>query len=170
MENGKWKMENEFETFLDNMSFSIKKYLKVTEINQDFNSQILVPKSKQNKNPNIYQNKDDYGVYYGYYGFDDFLFYNLLWSDMCHQHHITIDHTQLVNEEGNVIGNIDDESVDTGVNDISSEESYSPVDANNSSAGSSSGSSGGGWFGDTFGKDSTSSDSSCSSCSSCGGD
>ncbi|MEM9024155.1 MAG: hypothetical protein AAGB22_10460, partial [Bacteroidota bacterium] len=120
------------------------------------------------------------GVHYDYHGFDDWMFYTLLWSTALHQHNVHIHDTHLVNDLGEDVATVDAEGLQGGEASVfDPEASYDDrlaaadelaMDAGDTTA------DGGGWF-DFDNNDSggwfdfgDSGDSSCASCASCGGE
>lgn len=172
----------EFEAFLNDLSASISKFIKIDDVKVDVKSRVLLPKTKVNKRRrySAYTGRGgNLDMPYTYYGFGDFMFYTWVWSEMCHDHSLHIKETEIVSEEGEAITSIGDEAVDTsdaalfnddlaydtrvGAFDIGSENDYhNSMDSMDSSwFGGDFGGSDSGWFGSNC--------SSCSSCSSCGG-
>lgn len=185
--------ESEFEAFIGTIEMSIKKFLKVDDVKSEVTKKLIAPnekltgreqfKVKSNVSEKRYYDHDP--VYYNYYGVSDFLFYSWLWSDMMHDNHIQVQDVQIMNNEGEVLGSIGDEALDSAdlsvldentsyedsMADTPSEFNVEHADFSNSD--SLSDSSSGGWFDSVFdggsSSDGGSTCSSCSSCSSCGG-
>lgn len=178
-----YKLEkgNRFETFVDSIASEIRKHIKVDDVNIQHSSKLIVPKDKRVLKPGQKRLGETAGDYYGphehYYGFDDFLIYSMIWSSMCHDHHIHINNMIVEDEFGEPYGEINESGVDADssffdeTSDVSQSE-FDTISGNEESSffesvfDSDSDSS---WFdiGD-FGGDSSC--SSCSSCASCGGD
>ncbi len=104
----------EFESFIDRMELEIKKFIPIDDIRSKHNSQIVIPKEKINNPDQIKANqKAQQPAMHGYYGMSDFLFYSFLWSSMCHTNHIHIQDTELVSDNGDFIGDVGNEGLDT---------------------------------------------------------
>ena len=134
-------------------------------------------------------------LYYGYYGFNDFMWYAFMWSALCHHHDIYCHNFTMVDEAGHEVMTVGDQGFNAGESNTLNEDAPFEAppegdveyhegndyqseleDANLYSADADvepedSGESG--WFGggESNGGDSggCSSCSSCSSCGSCGG-
>ncbi|MBB6463764.1 hypothetical protein [Flammeovirga kamogawensis] len=109
-----FKLEKQhlFEAFLQELKVNIKSLMKVDDVKLSVKSKIIVPTQKVASKENIRYKREygDYGIHYGYYGFDDFLFYSMLWSNMSHNNNITIQDSFFETELGHDMGYM--ESVD----------------------------------------------------------
>ncbi|GAB5524003.1 MAG: hypothetical protein Roseis2KO_18750 [Roseivirga sp.] len=175
-----------FNGFINQIEMDIRKHIKIDDIKVDTNLRMIVPKEKAQR-PKSIRRKVRGGagggpIYDGYHGFDNVIFYGLLWSSMAHDHHIHVPESTLMSEEGDVIGDIGTEGMDAGEatlfdDSASYDDRISDFESSSVEMDSVSSDADGGWFSgfDTgdWGDDSSSSCSSCSSCSgcsSCGGD
>lgn len=161
-----------FNEFLDKLMFSIKGAIEIDDIKKSIRNKVVVPKEKVESSSSIRFNKNKSNIYYGYHGFDDYIFYTMLWSTMCHNHSIILNDTYFEDESGNYIGH--EESMDTSGEyfdeNVDSTETSDPFasDIDVDQTDTSSWSLGGDFDSGDFGGDSSC--SSCSSCASCGGD
>lgn len=173
-----------FEGFVSQLEMDIRKHIKIDDIKVQTDLRVIVPKEKAER-PKSIRRKVRGGagggpIYDGYHGFDDVIFYGLIWSSMAHDHHIHVPESTLMSEDGDVIGSIDAEGMDAGEatlfdDSTSYDDRISDFESSSVEMDSVSTESDGGWFSDFSGGDwggdsSDSSVSSCSSCSSCGGD
>ncbi|OHX64330.1 hypothetical protein [Flammeovirga pacifica] len=96
----------EFEQFLNELKMAIIKLMKVDDVRAESKTKMVVPKAKVTSEEDMRhdQSYGQYGVHYGYYGFNDFLFYSMLWSSMSHDNHITVYDTHLESDMGEDIG------------------------------------------------------------------
>lgn len=166
----------QFETFIDNLKLSIKGLIKIDEVTSKVLTKVVIPQQKiQSQKDITYRKNDGYrGMYYGYYGFDGYLYYNMMWSSTCHNHNITLHDTHFESPIGEELGHLQeaDTSSDHFNDEVDTSSEASSFFDDSDSTVTTSSSSGGGWF-DSSNSDSDSSScssSSCSSCSSCGGD
>ena len=173
-----------FEAFLYDMQVAIQKVIQVNDVQVTYQRRMVAPQekvSRRSPRPATTTSQGGYDPVFGdYYSNDDFFPYFLLWSDMAHDHHITIQDTDILTESGELLGTVGDEGVDAADLSVLSEDTTydegmqdvpEAVEIKHGDyiVESDSGS----WFdGDWGGGDSdyTSSCSSCSSCASCGGD
>ncbi|MCZ6900875.1 MAG: hypothetical protein O7F74_11610 [Bacteroidetes bacterium] len=169
--------QEEFENFLNQLDQNIKKYIPIKEIEIQHQTRIIVPKEKIDQPGSIRKSTSSSDpVFYGYYGMSDYFFYSYMWSSYSHDHHIHVQDTHLVTDEGAMIGHISEEGVNAGEAGVFDPEV--PYEEKMEGAGeyvettdsevlqSTEADSDSGWF-DSGGD---ASESSCSSCSSCGGD
>lgn len=180
-----------FEAFISSLELEIKKFIHTDEIVNDTRTKIIRPKEPVTSRAEIRHTSHGDPVYYGYYGGDDYLFYTLMWSSMCHDHHVYCNHIHVVDDHGAEIMAVGEQGFDAGEsNALNPGEDFEvPEGADTtlqegsqfdcdiadhrvetSSGGMSDGDSGGSWFDSVGGGDSGGDVSSCSSCSSCGGD
>ncbi|WP_103069890.1 hypothetical protein [Aquimarina sediminis] len=177
-DNYKQNKRKLFESFLDQIKFEVKKQIKVDDVEVFVKTKHVLPSKKITKKGEYTPKNTGRGVYSGYYGFDDYIFYTLIWSDVMHHHHHTLSESHFENEYGEPLGYVDEINTDNSIFDSDCDDnviqdtlSEDPMTINESADDSSS------WFdfsdwdtdfdSSSFG---CSSCSSCSSCASCGGD
>jgi len=188
----KREKKTQFEHFVGALALELKKHVKLDDITAEHRDRIIVPKEKiENKGAMPKRKTKGYhGVNYGYYGFDDYLFYSLLWSDLCHDTSIQEKDVWIEDETGALMGHKSEADTSDSFFDSETpfEEKQGEIGAlieatpdgeyivaempkpELSSSGNAPDSTGGSWFDSLFDFDSSSfGDSSCSSCSSCGG-
>lgn len=172
---------HDFTGFIDGFVLCIKQSIAVDNINTEIKTKIIVPNNKVKLKTELkkHQSNDYHGLHYGYHGFDDFLFYSMLWSSIGHEHNVVHSDTHYESETGDELGYLDEvDSQSDYFDDTTALDSrtdiFSETDSLNTDLSSDSSSS---WFdfGDSgssfFDSDSScSSCSSCASCASCGGD
>ncbi|PHR20349.1 MAG: hypothetical protein COA38_19540 [Fluviicola sp.] len=172
-----------FEGFMNLLKMDIMKFIKVDDVKVDVKSTLVLSKDKKEKTKRLKEKHTHVGHPSYYYGFNDYILYTWLWTDMCYQHGVDIDNVEILSEDGEHITDIGDESVNASEADLlnpdvdydsrtSSFGDEGTDDYHDTLAADSSDS--GGWFGssDSDSGDSSSCSScgsSCSSCSSCGG-
>ncbi|ANQ52219.1 hypothetical protein MY04_4884 [Flammeovirga sp. MY04] len=156
----------EFEQFLNEIKMAIIKLMKVDDVITKTKTKVVVPKNKVQEESDIRydQSFGQYGVHYGYYGFSDFLFYSMLWSNMSHTNNITMYETHLESDMGEELGFFDEvdtssdyfnDEVETDYHDLETEsEDYSSDDFESNDTGFESTEDSGSWF--DFGGDSDS--------------
>ena len=171
---------HEFTQFLHSLDHGIKKYIPVEGIEIESTSKIVLSKKrKESKSDRVVEYRDP--VYDGYYGYNDYVLFLPMWSDMSHNHNVHIHDTEIVTEEGEPIGHIGEDGINAGEAglfdpdkslDQGLQESADYLDTSETKyADAAMEESNGSWLdsgGDS--SDDSSSVSSCSSCSSCGGD
>lgn len=154
-----------FTNYVDDLGFCVKKCISTDDIKTEVKTKIVFPKQKVEDKTKMQKNQTAgyAGVHYGYYGFDDYLFYNLLWTDLAYDNEVVHNETYYETDTGDDLGYLS-EIDSTDLNSVDFEEN-SAVFADSSGDGS------GGWFdfGSIDGGGDSSGCSSCSSCSSCGG-
>lgn len=165
----------QFEGFINTLKHSVKTLMKVDEVSAEVKTKLVVTDEKvaTAQEMKYRREKGYHGIYHGYYGFDDFLFYSMLWASVCHDHNVVINDIHLESAAGAEIGHYDE--IDTSADSFDENTEFNAaefdsdlrgadadVDADSTSS----------WFGGVFdgGDWSDSGGSSCSSCSSCGGD
>lgn len=166
----------QFEGFMNLLKMDILKFIKVDDVKVDIKPTLILSKDKKEKTKRLKEKRTRVGHPSYYYGFDDYILYTWLWTDMCHQHSVDLDNVEILSEDGEHITDIGSESVNASEADLldpdldydnrtSSFNDDGSHDYHDTIASDSSDSSG--WFSSS---DSDSGDSSsCSSCSSCGG-
>ncbi len=176
-----------FNRFLDSLAQAIRKYVVVDNVITKTKKEMVRPKQRIDSPDKIRTGSDVSPMYYGYHGIQDMMFYTMMWSMMCHSHHIYVHDTSIVDESGNGIMDVGEEGFDAGASDTLNEDaafeapaegdvSYQegsdfdgeiPAETTSDFAGDTGGD-GSSWL-DSFGGGDASDASSCSSCSSCGG-
>lgn len=158
-----------FTDYVDDLGFCVKRCISTDDIKKEIKTKIVFPKKKVKDKTQMQKNQTaGYGgVHYGYYGFDDFLFYNLLWTDLANGSEVSHNETHYETDTGDELGYLSEaDSTDLFMDDSTDFEASTSIFEQSSTA--SSESSSGGWF-DFGGFDSDGDgSSSCSSCSSCG--
>ncbi len=169
-----------FEGFMSQLKMDIMKFIKVDDVKLEVKPTLVLTKNKKEKTKRLKEKHTHVGHPSYYYGFDNFILYTWLWTDMCHEHGVHVDNVEIVSEDGEHITEIGSESVDASESDLMDPDqdydtrtsSFSDEETNDyHDTLAADSSDGGGWF-DSWGSDSWG-DSSCSSCgsscSSCGG-
>ena len=184
--------EHQFNQFVDELEMAVKRFTKTDDTRKKISKQLIRPKQKVQNKADIQNNREADPMFYGYYGFSDFLFYSYMWSSMSHHNNIYINNTNVVDESGNEVMSVGEEGFNAGdsntLNDEADFEAPTEGDVeyhgdndyqdeiqdgnlmSDDAYGGDSGETESSWFGggDDSGGDSGSC-SSCSSCSSCGG-
>lgn len=178
-----------FNTFLDELELALRKFIKTDDTHKNFSKEMIRPKKKVNRAEDIQTTQTSQPVFYGYYGFGDYLFYSFLWSRACYNNNIYCHDFSLVDGSGHNIMNVGEEGFNAGeTNTLNEEAAFEPpssgdveysgdndfqdelesadVLSNDTWGGNDASETESGWGGDWG--DSTDSGS-CSSCSSCGG-
>ncbi|WP_431167460.1 hypothetical protein [Tenacibaculum halocynthiae] len=182
----KEKKTSRFDYFLNKIKLELKKQVETDDIKSFIKNKHVLPKQKVNTKEDIRYNTKRGGIYGGYHGFDDYLFYSLIWSDiMHHNNNIVITDSYYENDSGEDIGYAKELEVSNDAfnsesnNDLTDSVTFEedPLSINEPPTDESSN-----WFdfnswggdSDSNGFDFSSSPcsncSSCSSCASCGGD
>ncbi len=101
----------EFNTFLSTISFELGKQMKLEEIKQIVKTRMLIQRGTD-ENPAL-KKKPKFGdVPYHYYGFEDYIFSSILWSDLIFELGFNIASFELIDELGSRLFDIDDKGVD----------------------------------------------------------
>ncbi len=101
--------KSEFNAFVDELELAIRKFIKVDDIYKDISTKIIRPKGKVDLTSGLMHERTAEPIYYGYYGFDNFVFYSFLWSSMCYDHNMYVNDFILVDDLGNNVMNVGDE-------------------------------------------------------------
>lgn len=181
--------EHQFGQFIDGLELAVKRFTKTDDTKQNINKQMIRPKQKVKNKAAIQNHPNADPMFYGYYGFSDFLFYSYMWSSMTHHHGIYCNNFNVVDESGHNVMTVGEEGFNAGEsNTLNDEADFEPptggdvqYHADNEfqgeiqeadlsvDSGAGSDTTESSWFGGDGGGDSDSGGSSCSSCSSCGG-
>ncbi|MEP5339186.1 MAG: hypothetical protein ABJL44_16390 [Algibacter sp.] len=155
----------QLEKFTDTIRFELKKQIKIDDTTSFTKSKQIVVKKRTNQNENTKTGP----VFANYYGFEDYVYYNFIWSEIIHDQSLELNDIYFENEHGEDLGHSNTINSDSDL--FNGEDAIIANEIINSETDESDSDSGSSWFdfGDfnDFGSDS---DSSCSSCSSCGGD
>lgn len=172
-----------FEAFLYDLQVALQKAIRVDDVQVSYQRRMVAPQEKvspRRTRPAATGRDRSDPVFGDYYSTDDYFVYFLLWSDMAHDQHIHLHDTDILTEEGELLGTVGDEAVDAadlavlsenttydegmaGADELMEVKHEAYVTDTDSSS----------WFDSDGGggdSDYTASCSSCSSCSSCGGD
>jgi len=162
--------ETKFKYFLQDLKMSIKEVIKVDDVILDLKTKVIIPKQKVSSSKKIrHYRKNGYrGVYYGYYGFDDYIFYGYLWSEIASDYSLDYEDTYFETDTNQTFGHFDSLESDSSSFDNSIDIDTRTDNFGESESAFTSSDSSGGWFNSDSSWSSDSS-SSCSSCSSCGG-
>lgn len=162
-----------FENFLAKLKDSIQQNIHVDDVQTTIQRKVVMSRRKVYGKEDISFNrkKGHYGLHYGYYGFDDYLYYTYCWMESCETNKLILENTHYESSEGTDIGYIDSVNTVTSHNLLDSFYNNNTSSYSDSIWSSSSSDSG---FWSLFSSDSSSSSggdyssgSSCSSCSSC---
>jgi hypothetical protein len=153
----------EFEEFNNAIRFELKKQIKIDDTTSVTKSKQVVLKKKTTSN----RKTKPTAVYGDYYGFEDYVFYNFVWSEMIHNQSLELNDIYFENENGEDLGHSNTINSDSDLFD--GNEDTIAMDSINYDKTASDDDTTSSWF-DFGDSDSDSSYSSCSSCSSCGGD
>jgi len=107
----------QFEQFMDSLILALKTNIEIDDVKKDFNPSITLPKENVNDKKiglNNYHSGHGYGVHYGYYGFDNYLMYSMVWSSMCVSNHIHMADCSIVAEDGELLSSVGEEGFDAG--------------------------------------------------------
>ncbi|MTI32661.1 hypothetical protein E1171_17715 [Cytophagales bacterium RKSG123] len=102
----KREKHHEFSSFMSDLILCIKKSINVDDIHSEIKTKIVVSKTKIESKQDIRRNQVNgyHGLHYGYYGFDDFLFYSFLWASIGHGHSVMHSNTYYESETGSELG------------------------------------------------------------------
>ncbi len=104
-----------FKNFLDNLAFSVKKFLPSDDIKVETETKIIRPKEKVEDRNGIRRNAGSSSpVYHGYHGYDDFFFYSFIWASALHSHNIYVHNADIVDTEGNEVMSVGEEGFNAG--------------------------------------------------------
>lgn len=112
----------QFDQFMDELEFSIKKFIKVDELRKESNTQILRPKEKRERPVETHPESYSQPIFYNYYGFGDYFFYAWMWGSMCHSHSIYCNNFYMVDETGSDVMSVGDAGFDAGATDTLNDE------------------------------------------------
>jgi len=182
-----------FNTFLESLDLSLRKFIKTDDTHKHFSKEMIRPKERINRVEDIQTSQTSHPVFYGYFGFSDYLFYSFLWSRACFNNNIYCHDFSLVDSAGQNIMTVGEEGFNAGeTNTLNEDAAFEPPSsgdieysgenefqddlesadvlfANDPWSGSDTSESSSGWGGDFGDSGDSGSYSSCSSCSSCGG-
>ncbi len=156
---------SQLEKFTDSIRFELKKQIKIDDTTSFTKSKQIVKNKKSTKTTS----KPSGAVFAGYHGFDDYIYYNFIWSEILHERSLELHDIHFENEHGEDLGHAnllqsDTDLLDSNEATIALESIGVESQVEDNDTGSS-------WFSfEGFDSDSDASCSSCSSCSSCGGD
>lgn len=99
----------DFNNFLSKINFELRRQIRVDDIKQSVKTRQLIQKGENRK---VKGKKPEYGAApYDYYGFDDFLFSAILWSDLCFDFGLNIASTELIDEAGTHLLDINESGI-----------------------------------------------------------
>lgn len=101
----------EFVDFLNTINFELSKSIGVDDIKQSVKTRMLIQRDKDKESKTKQEPK--YGdAPYSYYGFGDFLFASILWSDLCFDYGLNIANTELIDGAGDLLADVGDTGID----------------------------------------------------------
>lgn len=118
-----------FDSFVNELDQSIRKFIRVDDIKRKTDSAIIRPKKPVAGREEIRRSTDMDAapVYHGYHGIGDYFFYAWMWSSMSHSHNIHIHNVNVVDEAGNTMMEVGEQGFDAGdSNALNPEESFEP--------------------------------------------
>ncbi len=178
-----------FDRFVDSLASAVRKFIKIDDIKKIVRTQMVRPKEKVANPGNMKTEQHSQPVFYGYHGFESYLFYTMIWSSMAYSHNMYVNDFTMVDETGHEVMDVGEEGFNAGESNTLNEdagfeappggdvtyhgENQFESDLQDANLYSDTGAA------DTFGDSDTSSwagadagggdMASCSSCSSCGG-
>lgn len=100
----------DFNSFLSKLNFELRKQIRVDDIKQTVKTRLLIQRGDDEKK--IKNQKPKYGdPPYFYYGFDDFLFSSILWSDLIFDLGLNVANVELIDEAGSHLLDIGESGV-----------------------------------------------------------
>lgn len=116
-----------FDSFLNELGMSVKKFMQVDDVKIDSNSKIIRPKEKVKDRSQIRTDYEKEPVYHGYYGFEDFFFYSWMWSSALFASNLFVHDAMIVDDMGNDVMNVGEEGFMAGdSNALNEEASFEP--------------------------------------------
>ena len=154
----------QLEEFTNSIRFELKKQIKIDDTKSVTKSKQIVLKKKAS-----YNRKTKSGsIFANYYGFEDYIYYNFIWSEIIHDQPLELNDIYFENENGADLVHSNTIKSDSDLFD--GNDATVTIDYINSDTTASDNDTSSSWF--DFGDSDSDSDScsSFSSCSSCGGD
>jgi len=120
--------QTEFDSFMKNVEQHIRTYIRIDDVVADSQQKMVVPKEHAPKKMRDIAPSPGAPttVFHGYPGMGGWLWYSMMWGSMCHSNNIHIQDTDLVSDDGDMIGSIGEEGMDAG--DSSLFDSEVPLD------------------------------------------
>ncbi len=101
-----------FDSFNEKLEFELRKAIKVDDIKTETKAKIIRPRERITDPAKVRSVRDGGAgepLFYGYYGFDMYLFSSLLWVDMMYQHNIYCHDLAIVDAEGHDVMQVGNE-------------------------------------------------------------
>jgi hypothetical protein len=103
--------QKQFEGFTSKVIFELKKQIRIDDVRSTTRKRMTMQKEKPGRAaPADHRGYD--GTPYQYYGFGDFIGMALLWSALTYDHGFHIADTEIMNEAGDMLGNIGENGID----------------------------------------------------------
>lgn len=100
-----------FSGFIEELVLNIKSFLALDDIKIDIKPVLIRPKQKKEDISDLNHVYHNQPVYYGYYGFDEYFFYSMLWSGMLYSSGLFINNIMIMDDLGNQINYIGDNGI-----------------------------------------------------------
>lgn len=113
---------SEFDQFVDKMELSVRKFITLDDVKKSINNQMIRPKQKVADAAQIPATHNASPVFYGYYGFDNLLFYSFMWGSLCHSHNIYTNNFVMVDSQGQDVMAVGEEGFNAGETDTLNDE------------------------------------------------
>jgi hypothetical protein len=154
----------QLEEFTNSIRFELKKQIKIDDTKSVTKSKQIVLKKKASSN----RKTKSGSIFANYYGFEDYIYYNFIWSEIIHDQPLELNDIYFENENGEDLVHSNTIKSDSDLFD--GNDATVTIDYINSDTTASDNDTSSSWF--DFGDSDSDSDScsSFSSCSSCGGD
>jgi hypothetical protein len=120
---------SEFDQFVDKIELAIRKFITTDDVKKTIQNHMVRPKEKLENPSQIPVEHHSSPVFYGYYGFENILFYSFLWGSMAHSHNIYTNNFTMVDSHGNDVMSVGEEGFNAGESNTLNDEA--PFEAPN---------------------------------------
>ena len=116
-----------FDSFMNDLGMSVKKFMQVDDVKVESKTKIVRPKEKVKDPSAIKYDREKEPVYHGYYGFESFFFYSMLWSGALYGNNLFVHDAVIVDDAGNDVMSVGEEGFMAGEsNALNEEASFEP--------------------------------------------
>ncbi|MFA6569930.1 MAG: hypothetical protein WCT77_01700 [Bacteroidota bacterium] len=102
-----------FDSFLDKLELAIRKFIRVDDIRKETKVQIIRPEQRTENVEQIKHERYSEPIYYGYYGFDNYFLYAMLWSGALSSSNLYMNNFMVVDDIGNPVFEVGDKGFNT---------------------------------------------------------
>jgi len=92
-----------FDRFVDNLASAVRKFIKIDDIKKIVRAQIVRPKEKIDNPANMKTETHSQPVFYGYHGFENYLYYTMIWSSMAYNNNMYMNDFTMVDQTGHEV-------------------------------------------------------------------